>query len=109
MDLYGQKSKSIPQKLVIHLIEIILLWISYWILFQNGGAWVENNIGINNAEGNVDRRSIIFIFNLIILFSTCLHDDFYSKKKNALGRKCKCAFLKPTFVLPFIFVSPFEY
>ena len=61
MDLYGQKSKSIPQKLVIHLIEIILLWISYWILFQNGGAWVENNIGINNAEGNVDRRSIIFI------------------------------------------------
>ena len=26
MDLYGQKSKSIPQKITIHLIEILLLW-----------------------------------------------------------------------------------
>ena len=81
MDLYGQKSKSIPQKLVIHLIEIILLWISYWILFQNGGAWVENNIGINNAEGNVDRRSIIFIFNLIIFFRLAYMMIFILKRK----------------------------
>ena len=81
MDLYGQKSKSIPQKLVIHLIEIILLWISYWILFQNGGAWVENNIGINNAEGNVDRRSIIFIFNLIIFFRLAYMKIFILKRK----------------------------
>ena len=81
MDLYGQKSKSIPQKLVIHLIEIILLWISYCILFQNGGAWVENNIGINNAEGNVDRRSIIFIFNLIIFFRLAYMMIFILKRK----------------------------
>lgn len=86
MDLYGQKSKSIPQKLVIHLIEIILLWISYWILFQNGGAWVENNIGINNAEGNVDRRSIIFIFNLIIFFRLAYMMIFILKRK-CLGKK----------------------
>jgi hypothetical protein len=48
MDLYGQKSKSIPQKIVIHLIEILLLWLSYWILFQSGGTWVENHLSIHN-------------------------------------------------------------
>lgn len=31
MDLYGQTSKSIPQKILIHLIEIILIWISFLI------------------------------------------------------------------------------
>ena len=68
MDLYGQKSKSIPQKITIHLIEILILWISYWILFQNGGAWFENHLHIHNATENLDRRTIIFIFNLIIFF-----------------------------------------
>lgn len=81
MDLYGKKSKSIPQKLVIHLIEIILIWLSYWILFQNGGAWVEINTGIHNADGNVDRRSIIFIFNLIIFFRLAYMMIFILKRK----------------------------
>lgn len=66
MDLYGQKNKSIPQKIVIHIMEIILLWLSYWILFQSGGNWVENHLGITNSVGNNDRRIIIFVFNLII-------------------------------------------
>lgn len=81
MDLYGQKSNSIPQKIVIHLIEIILLWLSYWILFQNGGTWVENNISINNANGNIDRRSIIFIFNLIIFLRLAYMMTFMLKRK----------------------------
>jgi hypothetical protein len=29
MELYGQKNKSIPQKIVIHLIEILLLRVQY--------------------------------------------------------------------------------
>ena len=66
MDLYGQKSKSIPQKLVIHVIEVLLLILSYWILFQNGGAWVEKHLYIHNATGNIDRRILIFVFNIII-------------------------------------------
>lgn len=66
MDLYGQKSKSIPQKIVIHFFEIILLCLSYWILFENGGSWVENILSINNAAGQSDRRMIIFVFNVII-------------------------------------------
>lgn len=66
MELYGQKSKSIPQKVVIHLIEILILWLSYLILFQNGGAWIEKHLHIHNATENIDRRIIIFIFNVII-------------------------------------------
>ena len=68
MDLYGQKSKSIPQKAVIHLIEILILWLSDWILFQNGGAWFEKYLLIHNASINTERRIIIFSFNIIVFF-----------------------------------------
>ena len=67
MDLYGQKSKSIPQKIVIHLLEIFILWLSYWILFQNGGNWCEKYLHIQNASAGIERRIIIFIFNILIL------------------------------------------
>lgn len=68
MELYGQKSKSIPQKIIIHLIEVLILLLSYWILFQNGGAWVEKHLHIHNATENPGRRVIIFTFNIIIFF-----------------------------------------
>lgn len=68
MELYGQKSKSIPQKAVIHLIEILLLWLSYWILFESGGDWFQKILNIHNATENIDRRIIIFTFNIIIFF-----------------------------------------
>lgn len=66
MELYGKKSKSIPQKIIIHLIEILILWLSYWILFRDGGVWVEKHLHIHNATDNIDRRIIIFNFNIII-------------------------------------------
>lgn len=68
MELYGQKSKSIPQKITIHVIEILILWLSYWILFQSGGDFLEKHFHIQNATGNIDRRIIIFTFNIIIFF-----------------------------------------
>jgi protein-S-isoprenylcysteine O-methyltransferase Ste14 len=81
MDLYGQKSKSIPQKIIIHFIEIILLWLSYWILFQSGGNWVEKHLSIHNAAGIVDRRIIIFIFNIIIFLRLAYMMNFMLKRK----------------------------
>ncbi|HEX2934318.1 MAG TPA: DUF1295 domain-containing protein [Bacteroidales bacterium] len=81
MDLYGQKSKSIPQKIVIHFIEILLLWLSYWILFERGGNWIENTLGITNSAGMIDRRVIIFIFNLIIFFRLAYMMVFLLKRK----------------------------
>lgn len=66
MELYGQQSKSIPQKIIIHLLELLLLWCSYWILFQNGGSWFEEKLHIANAVGHGERRIVIFTFNILI-------------------------------------------
>jgi len=81
MDLYGQKSKSIPQKITIHLIEIILLLLAYWILYQGGGSWIENHLNIQNATGNTDRRTIIFTFNIIIFLRLAFTMVFLLKRK----------------------------
>lgn len=64
MELYGQSNKSIPQKIVIHILEIILIWLSFWILFQDGGNWLADKIGIHVSQ-QTDRRVIIFVFNII--------------------------------------------
>lgn len=81
MDLYGQKSKSIPQKVVIHLIEVLLLWLSYWILFQHGGDWLESHLSIPNATETRERRLIIFIFNVITFFRLAYMMVFLLKRK----------------------------
>ena len=80
MDLYGQESKSLPQKITLHIIEILLLWISYWILFQKGGLLIENHIHIYNVN-NISRRSIIFIFNIIIFLRISYMMFFLLKRK----------------------------
>lgn len=81
MDLYGQNSKSIPQKIIIHIIEIIFLWLSYWILFQSGGRWLESNLHIHDAIGATSRREIIFIFNIIIFLRLAYMMFFLLKRK----------------------------
>jgi len=81
MDLYGHKSASIPQKIVIHLIEILLLILSYWILYRSGGNWFENHLNIQNATGTADRRTIIFTFNIIIFLRLAYTMVFLVKRK----------------------------
>lgn len=81
MDLYTRKSKSIPQKIVIHLIEVLLLWLSYWILFQNGGQWVENHLNIHDATGDPSRRIIIFVFNIVIFLRMAYMMIFLLKRR----------------------------
>jgi protein-S-isoprenylcysteine O-methyltransferase Ste14 len=66
MELYGKHSSSIPQKITVNILEIFLLWLSFWILFEDGGSWVQTHLHIYNAMGANARRVIIFIFNLII-------------------------------------------
>lgn len=81
MELYGQHNKSIPQKLVIHVIEIGLLWLSFWILFRDGGAWIENHLHIHNSSGGFERRVIIFIFNVVIFMRLAYMMLFLLKRK----------------------------
>jgi len=81
MELYGQLSKSIPQKLVIHLIEIALLWLSFWILFQNGADWFSTHLHFQNQDSAFERRVIIFIFNITIFFRLTYMMMFLLKRK----------------------------
>jgi len=66
MELYGQHSQSLPQKITINLIEVGLLAASYCILFQSGGNWMADFIGIENHIENTFHRQVIFAFNLVI-------------------------------------------
>lgn len=81
MELYGQKSKSIPQKIVIHLMEIAFILLSYWILFKDGGNWCQNHLHIHNAASAFDRRVIIFSFNIITFLRLAYMMFFLLKRK----------------------------
>ncbi len=81
MDLYGKKSKSIPQKIIIHLIEILLLWLSYWILFQSGGDWMADHLSIHNSINSIDRRIVILSFNILIFLRLAYMMVFILKRK----------------------------
>lgn len=81
MDLYGRYSKSIPQKIIIHLTEIVFLWLSYWILFQHGGVLCEKYLHIHNATGYPVRRVIFFVFNITIFLRITYMMIFLLKRK----------------------------
>jgi len=81
MELYGEHSKSISQKIVIHFIEVLLLWLSYWILFQAGGSWIEAKLHIHNATSGLVRRRIIFIFNIVTFLRLAYMMFFLLKRK----------------------------
>lgn len=81
MELYGQYSKSIPQKIIVHLLEIVLLWLSFWILFQDGGSRVANILNIHNAVDGTDRRIIVFAFNIITFLRLGYMMIFLLKRK----------------------------
>jgi len=66
MELYGEKSRSIPQKMLIHIVEIIFLLLSYWILFGRGADFLQSTFGIRDAGDDWGRRTIIFVFNIVI-------------------------------------------
>lgn len=81
MDLYSVKSRSIPQKLLILTIEILLLVLAYWILFSGGGAVVFEKIGIAVTEGNYQSRIITFVFSLIVFFRITFMMFYLLKRK----------------------------
>ena len=66
MDLYEQKSQSIPQKTLIIALELVFLYLSYWILFQTGGSILFSWMGLGEVSAPVERRVIIFLFSIIV-------------------------------------------
>lgn len=81
MDLYSVKSKSIPQKIVIIAIEILLLLLSYWILFRGGGSVVLDKIGVMETIGNYESRIITFVFSIIVFIRMSFMMIYLLKRK----------------------------
>lgn len=67
MELYGSKSQSIPQKIVITLIELALIALSAWIMFGGGGQFLAGLFGWTPPEQPPARYGLILAFNIIIL------------------------------------------
>ncbi len=80
MDLYGQTSKSIPQKAVLVFLEIIIICVSYWILFGNGYQKLTSWFSETEVTGNNLRHLLLFIFNCIV-FLRLLVTFFYLVKR----------------------------
>ncbi len=107
MDLYAQKSKSIPQKIVMNLVEILLLWFSYWILFQKGGNWMENHLHIHSVSDNTERRIFIFIFNVIIFLRLFYGMLFLVKRRIIWEESISVSFAFAMYFIGFsLFVLP---
>lgn len=82
MDLYGTKSKSIPQKTTVIILEFIILWVSWWILFEDGGSSVLGWLGLSfQPTGNELRRIIIYLFNIIVFLRMSFMMVFLLKRK----------------------------
>ncbi len=77
MDMYGQQDKSIYQKSVLILLELVIVIISYWILFENGF----NKIFPSNiVAGNRMRYIIIFSFNIIVFLRMLVTMSMLNRK-----------------------------
>lgn len=106
MDLYGQKNKSFPQKIVIHLLEVIFLWLSWWILFGRGGEWAQQHLHIGNNAVTA-RRYVIFIFNIIIFIRMAYTMFFLVKRRIPWGESIDVPFAFALYYIGFsLFALP---
>lgn len=67
LELYGSKSKSVPQKITITLIELALIGLSAWIMFGGGGPLIANLVGWSLPATAPTRYGVILAFNIVIL------------------------------------------
>ncbi len=65
MDMYGLKDKSIPQKITLFLLEIIIIGVSYWVLFRGG---YDRMFSSKPIIGGNETRHIILLTFIIVLF-----------------------------------------
>ncbi len=81
MDMYGEKSRSLPQKAVIIGFEVVFIILSYWLLFQGGGDWAQQHLGITNAVHGGPRRTVLLLFSIIAFLRLGFMMLFLLKRK----------------------------
>ncbi|MEO6773415.1 MAG: hypothetical protein ABI467_10410, partial [Kofleriaceae bacterium] len=65
MDLYGTHDRSIPQKVIIILLELGLIYVSWRLLFGDWGVGFARWMDWPAAAS--DRRTAVFACNLVVL------------------------------------------
>ena len=81
MQLYGQASKSIPQKTFIIITETLILAASYYILFEGGAEEIGRIFNAEFTARNYTRRTIIFIFNGVVYLRMWITLVYLLKRK----------------------------
>ena len=69
MITYGQYNKSLPQKLFMLALEVLVIAVSYMILFKGWGDTVLKWLHVYNTGGNHLRHAMMFTFNVLIFLS----------------------------------------
>ncbi len=69
MITYGQYSKNTAQKILIIALELVILWLSYMILFRSWGDTVLSWLKIPRIGGNHLRHSLLFTMNILLFLS----------------------------------------
>jgi len=81
MDMYGEKNPSLPQKAVIIFFELVFITLSYWLLFLNGGEWIQKHLHITNAVRGGPRRTVLLLFSVIAFLRLGFMMLFLLKRK----------------------------
>ena len=101
MDMYGQKSPSLPQKALIIFFELIFIVLSYWLLFQGGGNWVQQHLGITNAVHGGPRRMVLMLFNVAVFLRLGYMMLFLLKRRIPWGESINIPFAFAIYYLGF--------
>ena len=78
---YASKTPSIPQKLFVILIELIFIWLAYWIFFLGGRAEVYAWLGKTPQEIITVRKLMILAFIVFTFFRFILSIFYLLKRK----------------------------
>lgn len=81
MNLYGEKSQSLPQKTTICVIELALLCVAYAILFGSFGATIYQFLSFTIPNGNRVRNEINFLFSLVTFLRFAFMMFFLMKRR----------------------------
>lgn len=81
MDMYGQKSKSIPQKLIMTVLQVLMVAGGGWILFGGGFDWIYSKFGYSYTEGNWNRRMVLMLFNGILFIRMNITLFYFVKRR----------------------------
>ena len=79
--MYGKTSKSIPQKALIIALETLILWASFYILFQGGFQQLAALFHWNVVDGNMTRRVVLFAFNCVVYLRMLITMGYLLKRE----------------------------